>query len=162
MKNISPLFILMLFIGFTACNPPMDKTSVLTTPKSAVNVDSLNVVFLAGWKNKDSAAIISTIADNAVVMNDSKIHTGISSIAKNWISGGVKVLSNIRTVSSIHEGRGDIAYDGGTYSLDLTLPDGTVLKEKGNYSLVWTKQNNGDWKLVLVHIEDVTRLPDIQ
>ena len=111
----------MLFIGFTACNPPMDKTSVLTTPKSAVNVDSLNVVFLAGWKNKDSAAIISTIADNAVVMNDSKIHTGISSIAKNWISGGVKVLSNIRTVSSIHEGRGDIAYDGGTYSLDLTI-----------------------------------------
>jgi ketosteroid isomerase-like protein len=74
----------------------------------------------------------------------------------------VKVLSNIKTVSSIRDGREDIAYDGGTYSLDLTLPDGTVLKEKGNYSLVWTKQSDGKWKLVLVHIEDVTRLPDIQ
>jgi ketosteroid isomerase-like protein len=161
MKNINQLFILLMFMGFGACNPPMDKTSGLATPRAAVNVDSLNAVFLTGWNNKDSAAIVSTFADNAIVMNDSVIHTGVGSIAKNWISGGVRVLSNIRTFSSIRDGRGDIAYDGGTYSLDLTLPDGTVLKEKGNYSLVWAKQDNGKWKLVLVHIEDVTRLPDI-
>jgi ketosteroid isomerase-like protein len=127
-----------------------------------VNIDSLTATFLAGWNNKDSSAIIQTIAENAVVMNDSLIITGVDAIAKNWISGGVKVLSNIMTTSSIQGASDKIAFDGGTYSLDLNIPGGPVLKEKGNYSLVWTKQANGKWLLTLVHIEDITRLPDIQ
>jgi len=133
--------------------------STSTTP---VNVDSLTATFLAGWNNKDSAAIMKTIADNAIVMNDSLIHTGHSAISNNWISGGVKVLSNIKTSSVIKDSDHKIAYDGGTYTLDLTPPGGPVLKEKGNYNLVWTKQQNGDWKLTLIHIEDITRMPDIK
>lgn len=128
----------------------------------SVNVDSLLAVFVSGWNNKDSVAIMQTIADNAVVMNDSLIHTGINSIANNWISGGVKVISNIKTISSTQDRSCNVAYASGTYSLDLTPPGGPVLKEKGNYSLVWTKQDNGEWKLTLIHIEDVTRLPDIK
>jgi len=145
-----------------SCNQQSDKLSDNEKLNTSVNVDSLNAVFLAGWNNKDSSAIMKTIADNAVVMNDSLIHKGKDAIANNWISGGVKVLSNIKTISLIKEGSGNLAYDGGTYSLDLTPPGGPVLKEKGIYSLVWTKQNNGEWKLTLIHIEDVTRLPDIK
>ena len=145
-----------------SCHQQDDKASHNEIKHTSINVDSLNAIFVAGWNNKDSAAIMETIADNAVVMNDSLIHTGTKDIANKWISGGVKVLSNIKTNSSISEGNGNIAYDGGTYSLDLTPPGGPVLKEKGNYSLVWTKQNNGEWKLTLIHIEDVTRLADIK
>jgi ketosteroid isomerase-like protein len=118
--------------------------------------------FLAGWNKHDSATIMSTIADNAIVMNDSLIHSGTFAIAQNWVSGGVKVLSNIKTISLIKETNESIAYNGGTYSLDLTPPGGPVLKERGNYSLVWRKQKNGEWKLTLVHIEDITRMPDIR
>lgn len=106
--------------------------------------------------------IMSTMASDAVVMNDSLIHTGTDAIAKNWVSGGVKVLSNIKTTSSVKGANGDLAYDGGTYSLDLTIPNGPVLKERGNYSLVWERQTDGQWLLTLVHIEDVTRLPDVK
>ncbi|MDH4057401.1 MAG: hypothetical protein OEU76_01485, partial [Cyclobacteriaceae bacterium] len=70
--------------------------------------------------------------------------------------------SNIKTVSLVKEANETIAFDGGTYSLDLTIPDGPILKEKGNYSLVWSKVNEKDWKLVLVHIEDITRMPDVK
>ena len=131
-------------------------------PRPLVSVDSLNAVFLAGWNNKDSAAIVNTLAVNAIVMNDSLIHRGINEIASQWVSGGVKVLSNIKTVSLVKEANETIAFDGGTYSLDLTIPDGPILKEKGNYSLVWSKVNEKDWKLVLVHIEDITRMPDVK
>ncbi len=127
-----------------------------------VNIDSLNAVFLAGWNKKDSVAIMSTLAQDAVVMNDSLIHNGKEAIAKNWVSGGVKVLSKVVTKSSIQKASGDLAYDGGTYSLDLTIPNGPILKERGNYSLVWTRQPDQQWLLTLVHIEDVTRLPDVQ
>jgi ketosteroid isomerase-like protein len=141
-----------------SCN----QTSEKSTSTTSVSVDSLTATFLSGWNRKDSAAIMRTIADNAIVMNDSLIHNGRSAIANNWISGGVKVLSNIKTSSAIKDSDNKIAYDGGTYTLDLTPPGGPVLKEKGNYSLVWTKQQSGDWKLTLIHIEDVTRMPDIK
>jgi ketosteroid isomerase-like protein len=159
MKNLLLLFIALAMVS---CNQQAEKIRANNGSISSVNVDSLNAIFLAGWNNKDSAAIMKTIGEDAVVMNDSLIHAGRESIAKNWISGGVKVLSNIKTNSSIQKGDKNLAYDAGTYSLDLTPPGGPVLKEKGNYTLVWTKQDNSDWLLTLVHIEDVTRLPDIK
>lgn len=150
-----------LFLAFAtviSCNQPTEKSNSATP----VNVDSLTATFLEGWNNKDSAAIMKTIADNAIVMNDSLIHKGQAAIANNWVSGGVKVLSNIKTSSIIKDSDNKIAYDGGTYTLDLNPPGGPVLKERGNYNLVWTKQQTGDWKLTLVHIEDITRMPDIK
>ncbi|MBN2175609.1 MAG: nuclear transport factor 2 family protein, partial [Bacteroidales bacterium] len=154
--------ILLLCIVIFSCNQPSTKSTDSIQQSASVDVDSLTKMFLDGWNNHDSAAIVKTIADNAVVMNDSLIHTGINAIAQNWISGGVKVLSNIKTTSLTKGVSESVAYSGGTYSLDLTPPGGPVLKEKGNYSLVWSKQQNGDWKLTLVHIEDITRMPDIQ
>ena len=152
------LLTLITCVAIISCNQQADKA----TQPASVNIDSLNAAFLQGWNNKDSVAIMKTIAGNAVVMNDSLIHTGTDAIAKNWISGGVKVLSNIKTISSIKDVNENIAYDGGTYTLNLTPPGGPVLKEKGNYTLVWSKQPDNNWKLTLIHIEDVTRLPDIK
>jgi len=159
MKSIS---VLLFCLSITSCNESGNKQPGNEKVITSINVDSLNAEFLAGWNIKDSVAIMKTIAENAVVMNDSLIHKGTDEIANNWISGGVKVLSNIKTVSSIREANETLAYDGGTYSLDLTPPGGPTLKERGNYSLVWRKQKVGDWKLTLIHIEDVTRMPDIK
>ena len=105
---------------------------------------------------------MKTIADNAIVMNDSLIHNGQSAIANNWVSGGVKVISNINTLPIIKDADNRLAYEAGTYTLDLTPPGGPVLKERGNYNLTWTKQYDEVWKLTLVHIEDITRMPDIK
>ncbi|MEO8721853.1 MAG: DUF4440 domain-containing protein [Ginsengibacter sp.] len=149
-----------LLISFTSisCNQSTEKS----TDQGFVNVDSLTAIFNSGWNNKDSSSIMRVIADNAIVMNDSLIHQGHKAIADNWVSGGVKVISNLKTSSVIKKSDNLLAYDGGTYSLDLTPPGGPVLKEKGNYSLVWTKQQEGIWKLTLIHIEDITRMPDIK
>jgi ketosteroid isomerase-like protein len=154
MKSL--IFCTLLFILFS-CNQQTTHESAIADP---VYVDSLNAVFLAGWNNQDSAAIMNTFADYAVVFNDSLIHNGKKEIADRWVSGGVKVLGNIKTFTSIHNTNGNIAYDAGTYTLDITLPH-VVLKERGNYSIVWEKQSD-EWKVVMVHIEDVTQMPDIE
>ena len=161
-RQMKSLIILIGCIAVVSCNQQTDKNQGGSNQNKLVDVDSLNAVFVASWNNKDSVAAVSILADNAIVMNDSLIHNGINEIAKNWVSGGIKVISNIKTVSLIKEANESIAYDGGTYSLDLTIPGGPILKEKGNYSLVWTKSNDSDWKLTLIHIEDITRMPDIK
>lgn len=156
------LLLLVTFAILVSCKEqPVPETQTEMTPVS-VRIDSLNAIFVAAWNKKDSAAIMSTLAMDAVVMNDSVILNGKEDIAKNWVSGGVKVLSNVDTKSSIQKASGDLAYDGGTYSLDLSIPNGPTFKERGNYSLVWTRQPDQQWLLTLVHIEDVTRLPDVQ
>lgn len=156
------LLFLFAFAVFISCKEQSQPLSEEKLSSAEVNIDSLNAVFLAGWNKKDSTAIMSTLAQDAVVMNDSLIHKGKDAIAKNWVSGGVKVLSNVVTKSAIQHASGDLAYDGGTYTLDLTIPNGPTFKERGNYSLVWTRQPDQQWLLTLVHIEDVTRLPDVQ
>lgn len=157
--NIMKQFAFLLILATIISCHSTTETKPSANP---VNVASLTEAFVAGWNNKDSAAIMKTIADNAIVMNDSLIHNGHLAIANNWISGGVKVISNIKISSTISDSDNKIAYDAGTYTLDLTPPGGPLLKEKGNYNLVWTKQQTGDWKLTLIHIEDITRMPDIK
>jgi ketosteroid isomerase-like protein len=158
-KHISILLLLTILCG---CEPKTDPLDCGRPFCKNVNLDSLNGLFLAGWNNKDSAGIAKIIAPHAILMNDSLIHHGLETIAKNWISGGVKVLSNIKTNALIRESNATLAYDGGTYTLDLSPPGGHLLKERGNYSLVWCKQPDESWKLTLIHIEDITRLPDIK
>jgi len=154
MKQLTLLAVLATLLGCGQALPENNTTA-------AVNVDSLTAMFTAGWNNKDSAAIMQTMAEDCLVMNDSLMHKGRSAIAKDWVSGGVKVLSNIKTSSAKKDSDNRIAYDAGTYSVDLTPPGGPLLKERGNYNLTWTKQTDGNWKLTLVHIEDITRMPDI-
>jgi ketosteroid isomerase-like protein len=151
MRKMKTQIFLIGCMAIAGCNPQEKKIA-----HRLVSIDSLRALHLSGWNNKDSTAIVNTLADNAIVFNDSVIHSGIKNIARNWISGGVKVLSNLKTTSLIKDVNDSIAYDGGTYTLDLTIPGGPVLHEKGNYSLIWKNTDNG-WKLTLIHIEEVSR-----
>jgi ketosteroid isomerase-like protein len=156
------LFIIICCLAVCGCKQNQQSMPNDNGNTPAVKVDSLTQEFLNGWNSKDSLAIMSTFEANAIVMNDSLIHKGVEEIGKNWVSGGVKVLSNIQVSSLVQEANESLAYSGGTYSLDILPPGGPLLKEKGNYSLVWSRQSSGSWKLTLVHIEDITRMPDIQ
>lgn len=144
-----------------SCNQQSGNSGIRSVDDSGVNVDSLNNLFVAGWNNSDSASIMNTVAEDAIAMNDSLIHQGRNAIAADWVSGGIRVISNIKTRSLIKGVGPEVAYDGGTYTLNINPPGGPLLNERGNYSLVWKKQPDNNWKLTLIHIEDITRLPDV-
>lgn len=44
---------------------------------------------------------------------------------------------------------GDLAYETGSYSLAMSGPNGDPIKEKGHYVVVWEKQKDGAWKVVI-------------
>ncbi len=153
------LLLCVIAAGCTRQNYDYEKASEIN---SSANVDSLGEAFINAWNMQDSAAVMNEISDDAVAMNDSLIHNGKKDIAGNWVGGGVKVISNLKTETLISGAGPDLAYEGGTYTLNINPPGGSVLHERGNYSLVWKKQADNSWKLSLIHIEDVTRMPDVQ
>jgi len=149
MKTLILFFVLATVISCTS----QPGTKISTAP---VNVDSLTAEFVASWNNKDSAAIVKAIAQDAVLLNDSLVYKGHFQIADNWISGGVKVVSNLKTSCLSKESDNRIAYSAGTYTHDLSFPGGPVYKINGNYNFAWTKQPDDKWKISFIHIEDLT------
>jgi ketosteroid isomerase-like protein len=47
------------------------------------------------------------------------------------------------------DGRGDLAYVRGTYSMMLTLPGATEpINDTGKYIEIWRKQADGSWRVI--------------
>ena len=55
-------------------------------------------------------------------------------------------LSNFQLQSLEMEGRGDLAYDRGTYSMTVTPPGAAPIEDRGKYVAIWRKQADGSWK----------------
>jgi ketosteroid isomerase-like protein len=152
-KMIKIIVAFIALIGLLSCASKSDSN----TPTAPVNLDSLASAFNAGWNNKDSGAISKAIADDAILMTDSLVYRGLPEISKNWISGGVRVVSNLKTSPIIQDSDLEIAYSAGTYKHDLTLPGAGVFKINGNYNFAWKKQTDGAWRLTFIHLEDLSR-----
>ena len=44
---------------------------------------------------------------------------------------------------------GDVGYTLGTFTFEMTMPDGMPLKDSGKYATVWKKQVDGSWKVAV-------------
>ena len=142
------LTFLLAWTAIINCN----QTSVNSSSTTPINIDSLTATFNDGWNNKDSAAIMKNIAENAILRQGSSIYKGHSAIANKWVSDGVKFISDLRTSSLMKDNDGKIAYDGGTFTHNIMIPGQPLHKTEGNYNFVWTKQQNGEWKLKFIHV----------
>ena len=55
-------------------------------------------------------------------------------------------LSNFQLTSVETEGRGDLAYDRGIYSVTVTPAGAAPIEDHGKYIAVWRKQADGSWQ----------------
>jgi ketosteroid isomerase-like protein len=78
------------------------------------------------------------------------IYKGHSAIANKWVSDGVKSIGEVTTSSLMKDSDDKIACDRGTFTHNITIPGQPLHKTEGNYNFVWTKQQNGEWKLKLL------------
>ena len=68
----------------------------------------------------------------------------IAALWKGWIDEG---LTNLKLKTTKIESAGDLAYEIGDFSLDVTGEDGQVTPAPGNYLVVWKKGADGVWRL---------------
>lgn len=134
-------------------------TLVASCSKSGdtVNVQELNRQFIDAWNNKNADKIISLLADDVHFLQGGVQFRGKPEVAKKWVQETVPTLSDLKTnvVSSDADGR--LAYEAGTFSVDV-LPAGPEQPHgfgEGNFILLWKKGDDGTWKLSYAQLEDL-------
>ena len=154
------LFVL-LALGLTllSCSDSNSKessTSVNASETTAkVSSKELNQSFDDAWNNRDSAKLIGFLADDIQMLAGKSHFSGKQEVIEKFIRKNLNVTSNLKaTVVSSGEDNG-LAYEAGTFTLDVKVPDMEPFVDKGNYNFVWKKGADNQWKVASINMEDL-------
>ncbi|MBD2753273.1 YybH family protein [Spirosoma validum] len=122
-----------------------------------VNVQELDQQFIGAWNNKDSAKIISFLADDIHFLQGNTHFKGKAEVSSKWVSETLPTLTDLKTnvVSSGTDSQ--TAYEAGTFSVDVlpVNPKDPHAYGEGNYILLWKKGADNTWKLSYAQLEDL-------
>ncbi|MVM32109.1 DUF4440 domain-containing protein [Spirosoma sp. HMF4905] len=122
-----------------------------------VNVQDLNRQFINAWNDKDSTKIISLLADDAHFLQGSTHFKGKAEVADKWVRETLPTLTDLKTNVVSSESDSKIAYEAGTFSVDVLPlnPKDPHAFGEGNYILLWKKGGDNTWKLSYAQLEDL-------
>lgn len=108
--------------------------------------------WVAAARAKDPAGFLKVYAEDAVVMmEDAPDLRGMEAL-RDGITGMMQdphfalefVVDKVVVARS-----GDLAYETGAYTMTMSDPEQKPVTEKGHYAVVWEKQPDGAWKVVV-------------
>lgn len=123
---------------------------MLSTPALAGDMDAINAVSeknIAAVNAHDAKSWADTYAKNAVLVPaGSPIVEGREAIEK-WGEGAAKVWNSLKVSPGETRLHGDTAWQPGTWSGNLNMPDGKTADLSGNYLMVLTKEGP-NWSII--------------
>ena len=145
-------FLAVLVIA--ACTPRTEQAATSDTvaaPDPAADraaIERVRSDWIAAAERDDAAAVANLYVDDAVMVgSDTPLARGREAIREGLTQGfatasGLEVNSEDLTVSD------DVAYDYGTYTQTIRMPDGQTRSGGGHYLVVLKRQADGSWKIV--------------
>jgi ketosteroid isomerase-like protein len=122
---------------------------------NSVNVQDLSKQFINAWNSKDSAKIDSLLAQDVQFLQADSHLSGKNDVAQKWVRESLPTINNLKTNVVSSQTDKNTAYEGGTFSVDVTSPDQPGAYGEGNYFFVWKKQPDNSWKINYIQIEDL-------
>jgi uncharacterized protein (TIGR02246 family) len=124
----------------------------LTAPAAADDVrqaiEQVNSQIEAAFKAGDAATIASHYTDTAKMLPPDATEVAgreaIQDFWQAWLDEGLKDLS---LEASEVEASGDLAYEIGSFSLQVPAENDTMMPATGNYLVVWRRGADGNWRL---------------
>ncbi|WP_299757991.1 nuclear transport factor 2 family protein [uncultured Pontibacter sp.] len=129
--------------------------SSCTQQEEAVNVQSLNQEFISAWNSDNPDKVISYLAEDVQFIQGETHFTGKTEVANKWVKDTYTTISDLKTNVVSTGTDGTMAYEAGTFSVDV-LPTGQEQLRgigEGNFILLWKKNTEGDWKLSYAQLE---------
>ena len=141
------------FFAFFSCQNPGTENSADDPCCQSVSADSLIALWNDAWNTNDLDALKGMIADSAFVIDHDWSTRGKDSIFAKWINPSLTVIGNLQTTPLKTTSCCCCVSMTGLYSLDYTSKEG-VSRAKGNFTYIWTLQQDKTYKLVLMHLTE--------
>ncbi len=106
----------------------------------------------ASAQAKDADAFASFYAEDGVLMLEDAPDVSGREALREAIGGMMQDPNfdlSFEADKVVASRSGDLAYETGTYSLTMSDPEENPATEKGHYVVVWQKQADGVWKVVV-------------
>jgi len=152
--RFSLLCLLLLSAACMKSSSTADSTKVADTTAKASNDDQSKSdidKIRSGWKDaanaKDSAALANYYTDDAVMaVSEAPLAEGKGALEATF--GRMVQVTKVNSIDSkqlvVH---GDDAYDYGTYSQTVTMPNKKTVEQNGHYIVTLHKGSRGVWKI---------------
>jgi uncharacterized protein (TIGR02246 family) len=148
----------VLLLSLTGCPaektppPPLPTPPPDTRPQDEAEIRAAIKDWAAAAEAKDPAKFSSFYAEDAAVLlagapdlsGKTTIGVGIAGMMKDPSFALSFTPDKVVVARS-----GDVAYETGTYSMTLSDAKKRASTEKGHYVVVWQKQGDGSWKVVV-------------
>lgn len=150
------MILLLAALSWSACKQGTGRENIVKdNEKAAVSaLDSVNAAFDAAWNKKDSAAVISMFADDIIMISGKNILKGKDELAQKFVATQMPVAGNLKVKKERVDASGNLGYETGTWSLQISLPGKTPFEQTGNYNFVWKKGADQIWKVSVINMED--------
>lgn len=120
-------------------------------------VEDLNKQFIDAWNDDDENKLEEMMAEDVDFVQGEIHYNGKAEVMDKWVNETIETIDDLR-LRTISQGvSGDIAYEAGTFSVDV-LPEAPGQpggEGEGNYMLLWKKMEDGTWKLSYAQLEDL-------
>jgi ketosteroid isomerase-like protein len=117
--------------------------------KAAIRKNTDAVVAIANANPKDWDAYVRTdyVADAVVMPPNMPAVQGWDAIKAYIVAENTSLHFEVKMLEI--EGRGDLAFVRGTYSMTFVAPNGSgPTQDTGKYIEIWRKQPDGSWKVI--------------
>ena len=129
---------------FAACAPPQEQAMTQADYRQAV--EEVNARFMEAAGAGDAAALTALYTSDAYIMPPNmEMIQGQEAIRGLWNDMFSMGAPNLRLTTVDVMGSGDLAYEVGSYSIEMSM-EGSPVSETGNYLVVWRRTADG-WKL---------------
>ncbi len=145
-KRVVLALCIVMGLGFSiGCQAPQGPAGLSEADQTAIRQAGENYAKLTNAK--DSKGAVALYADDATVLPPNQAALQGSAAIQAWMEAPPPV-SNFQMKSLEIEGRGDLAYDRGTYSVTVTPAGAAPIEDHGKYLTIYRKQADGSWKVV--------------
>jgi uncharacterized protein (TIGR02246 family) len=152
-------FSIFILLAFVACETEPVVTDTAPARERAVTdpspdrdadrqaVEQIRSQWIEAAEQNDATAVAALYSDDAIVTSpDGEAVRGRNSIQELW-ERQLPMGSDLDIDSSDFEVSGDLAYDYGTFSQTLTLPDREAMDVEGEYVVILKRQDDGQWRI---------------
>lgn len=144
MKKILMLSFVVLLSGCMSSTPPEpDRSGDLSA------ISSVRDSFIAAFNANDAEMVANIYSDDAVVMGGGQpTAQGRQAIVDSNKALFDQFAAKILVTPDFTDVSGDIAYDRGTFAMELTpKAGGPAVTNEGRYLVVLQRQADGSWKV---------------